>query len=132
MVGPRDISRVYLDETDDPTTQYDLMMEPRKGKNDYPHELRIEYRCSDCHAKTGHDQHCIDWEIYQYWENHDDDEGVIDALLFNRDDAHHYFFVGNLNHERRAYIIISVIRFLEEDMLDAGVTVGEQTELSAW
>lgn len=55
-----------------------------------------------------------------------------DALGFGDDSTQHYFFVGNLNYERRAYIIISIIRFQEEDMLNAGVSVPNQTSLTEW
>jgi hypothetical protein len=57
---------------------------------------------------------------------------VKDALGFGDDSTQHYFFVGNLNYERRAYIIISIIRFQEEDMLNAGVSVPNQTSLTEW
>ena len=132
MVRPVTVDDVYLELNDDPTHQVDLNMQPRKGKNDYAHTLYVRYRCDNCDAKKYHDQHCIEWGVYRYWDKHDDPEGVKDALGFGDDSTQHYFFVGNLNHERRAYIIISIIRFQEEDMLSAGVSVPNQASLTEW
>lgn len=132
LVEPAEIMDVYIDENPDSTVQMDLEMNERKGKSDYPQNLYIKYRCESCAAKTHHDQHTIEWGVYRYWDKHDDVNGVIDALGFNDDNMNHYFFVGNLNHEREAYIIISVLRFSDEDMLDAGVTPHGQGTLSRW
>ncbi|EMA09980.1 hypothetical protein [Haloarcula marismortui] len=132
LVEPAEIMDVYIDENPDNTVQMDLEMNERKGKSDYPQDLYIKYRCEGCAAKTYHDQHTIEWGVYRYWDKHDDVNGVIDALGFNDDNMNHYFFVGNLNHEREAYIIISVLRFSDEDMLDAGVTPQGQGALSRW
>ena len=132
LVEPAEIMDVYIDDNPDSTVQMDLEMNERKGKSDYPQDLYIKYRCEGCAAKTYHDQHTIEWGVYRYWDKHDDVNGVIDALGFNDDNMNHYFFVGNLNHEREAYIIISVLRFSDEDMLDAGVTPQGQGALSRW
>lgn len=132
MVEPGEIIDVYIEENEDTTIQMDLGMNERKGKKDYPQKLYIKYRCQNCSAKTYHDQHTIEWGVYRYWDKHDDVEGVIDALGFNDANMNHYFFVGNLNHEREAYIIISILRFSDEDMIDAGVTPQGQGTLSHW
>lgn len=132
VVKPGSIMDVYIEEEANATVQMDLEMNERKGKSDYPQDLYIKYQCEDCSAKTHHDQHTIEWGVYRYWDKNDDVEGVIDALGFNDDNMNHYFFVGNLNHEREAYIIISVLRFSDEDMIDAGVTPQGQEPLSHW
>jgi len=132
MVKPAEILDVYLEPSDDTTVQMDLEMNQRKGKTDYEHTLYVKYRCEGCKAKTHHDQHTIEWGVYRYWDKHDDPEGVIDALGFNDESMNHYFFVGNLNHRREAYIIISVIRFSESDMVGAGVAPQSQSQLKSW
>lgn len=132
MVKPAEILDVYLESSDDATVQMDLQGNQRKGKTDYKHSLYVKYRCENCDAKTHHDQHTIEWGVYRYWDKNGDPEGVIDALDFNDDDTSHYFFVGNLNHRRQAYIIISVIRFSESDMFEAGVAPQGQSQLGGW
>ena len=132
MVKPAEILDVYIEEDPDTTVQMDLEMEERKGKSDYPQRLYVKYRCVGCAAKTYHDQHTIEWGVYRYWDQHDDVEGVIDALRFNDDNMNHYFFVGNLNHERGAYLIISILRFSDEDMIEAGVAPHGQEKLGRW
>lgn len=76
--------------------------------------LYIEYECEDCRLKTHHNQHCIEWGMYEFWRKHGgeyDDDEVVNILGLNDDDYDVYFFVGNMNHQRTAYIIISVLRF---------------------
>lgn len=132
MVRPEEIIEVYIEDNPDANVQLDLEMNERKGKSDYDQQLYIKYRCRGCEAKTHHDQHTIEWGVYRYWDNHDDVDGVIDALGFNDEDMNHYFFVGNLNHERNAYIVISVLRFSEEDMIAAGIRPQSQGDLDRW
>lgn len=132
MVKPAEIIDFYLESSGDTTVQQDLFGNERKGKNDYKHTLYIKYRCEGCAAKTHHEQHTIEWGVYRYWDKHDDPEGVFDALYLDDPDKTHYFFVGNLNHERNAYIIISVLRFSEGDMIDAGVTPDQQAQIDRW
>lgn len=132
LVEPAEIMDVYIDENANNTVQMDLEMNERKGKTDYPQDLYIKYRCRNCSAKSFHRQHTIEWGVYRYWDKNNDVEGVIDALGFSNDNMNHYFFVGNLNNEREAYIIISVLRFSNKDMIDAGVTPQGQDTLSRW
>lgn len=129
MVEPSQIKEVYLKETAGEGVQLDLTMQERKGKSDYDYKLYIRYRCQGCVQTTPHDQHCIEWGVYKYWDNNDDWEGVIDALRLKDDEYKHYFFVGNLNHRRTAYIIISIMRFKKSDMLAAGIQLDEQPGL---
>jgi hypothetical protein len=129
MVEPAEINEIYLQSTDGPGPQMDLSMNVRKGKSDYENKLYIEYRCDGCEQKTPHDQHTIEWGVYQYWDNHDNQEGVIDALKLRNDDYKKYFFVGNLNNRRHAYIIISIMRFKKSELLQNGVQIEEQRGL---
>ncbi|WP_306061341.1 hypothetical protein [Natronococcus wangiae] len=132
MVKPAAIHGCQLKPQDDPTYQVTLTGERQEGKSEYPYKLYIEYECENCLAKNPHNQSCIEWGVYQYWNKNDDPEGVIDALWLNDDDAHHYFFIGNLNHHRTTYIIISVLRFKEQDMLIAGVNTPSQPGLDSF
>jgi hypothetical protein len=121
MVNPDRILSTYLQATEGPGPQVDLEMNPRKGKDDYPYKLYIKYRCEGCVQKTPHDQHTIEWGVHKYWDKYEEYEGVIDALNLNNNDVKKYFFVGNLNNHRSAYIIISILRFKKEEMLHSGV-----------
>lgn len=133
IVQPEKIHDFYLQETPGNTIQVTLDGEKRKGKLDYQQKLYIEYECEDCSLNSPpHQQHCIEWGVYQYWEKNNDPKGVFDALHLTSDDWVHYFFVGNLNHRRNAYIIISDLRFKIDDMLDAGVLVNDQTSLGQY
>lgn len=131
IVKPAHIHDFYLEETPESTVQVTLDGVERKGKRDYPYKLYIEYQCENCSlSSSGHRQHSIEWGIYQYWDKYDDPENVFDALHLTDEDYQHYFFVGNMNHRRTTYIIISDLRFSESDMLDAGVGVEGQASFA--
>lgn len=131
IAKPEEIAGFELDPTDSSTVQVTLDGKERKGKRDYPYKLYIDYRCEDCSLQSPyHHQHCIEWGVYQYWEKNDDPEGVVDALKLTDESYKHYFFVGNLNHQRTSYIIVSDLRFHHRDMLDAGVLVENQSSFS--
>jgi len=130
IVKPGQVNEVYIDEQEETPVQIDLIGRELLGKNDFSQKLYIEYECEDCGQKTPHNQHVIEWGVYEFWKKNDDPTGVIDALHMNDDDWSHYFFVGNLRHQPTAYIIISVIRFKQSDMIDAGVRPEQQKGLS--
>jgi hypothetical protein len=132
MVEVADIKDAYLEPTDGNTTQLDLSWNKLKGKNEYENKLYINYRCQGCEQKTPHDQHTIEWGVYRNWDKHENKEMVKDALKLNEDGYKHYFFIGNLNNRRTAYVIISVIYFKETEMVDAGLSVGNQSDLGAF
>lgn len=133
MVRPEEIHDFYLKNTPESTIQVTLDGDELKGKRNYPHKLYIEYECDNCSLiSPPHQQHCIEWGIYQYWDKYNNPKGVVDALNLTSDDWFHYFFVGNLNHQRRAYIIISDLRFKKEDMINAGVLVDGQKSLGQY
>jgi len=123
LVKPEKIENVYLEDVEPDPVVTDLQGNKKKSKSNYPHKLYIEYSCKDCEAKTGHEQHCIEWGIYQFWEHHPDRDPreVIDALHLLDDDYDKYFFIGNLNHQRTAYVVISVIRWKKEDVMQTSV-----------
>lgn len=132
IAKPAEILDFYLEPRDDPTHQITLEGERRQGKNEYPQKMYIEYRCEDCELVGAHNQHCIEWGVYRYWDKYENPEGVFDALNLTDERTQHYFFVGNLNHQRTSYIIISDLRFSEEDMNSAGFAVNDQSELGSW
>ncbi|WP_248910549.1 hypothetical protein [Halocatena marina] len=132
MVKPFEIIDYSLEERDDPTYQVTLDGRRQEGKNEYPHKLYLTYRCEECAIKGPHRQHCIEWGIYRYWDKYDDPEGVCDALKLTDSRYQHYFFVGNLRHQPTAYIVISDLRFSEKDMLNAGISVDDQSSLDDW
>lgn len=132
MVEPAAIEDYWLEETEGDTVQTDLSGETRMGKSDYDYKLYLQYRCQGCQAINPHEQHCIEWGIYKYWDNRDDYEGVFDALRLSDGGYKHYFFVGNLNHHRTAYIVISIIRFKKSELLETGIPIDEQHQLNSW
>lgn len=130
IAKPEKIHDHKLEHYPDPTHQVTLNGNRRQGKQEYPQRLYIEYECEDCSLQDFHNQHCIEWGVYRYWDKNDDPEGVIDALHLTDEAYEHYFFVGNLNHRRQAYIIISDLRFKKSDMHEAGIRDAEQSSLS--
>jgi len=132
IVKPAAIHDFELDPRPDPTYQMTLDRERQVGKTQYPYRLYIEYTCEGCQAKGHHRQHCIEWGVYMYWDNNEDDEGVVDALRLTDDRYSHYFFIGNMQHQPTSYIIISDLRFSESDMLNAGVNSDRQPALDQW
>ena len=129
IAKPQRIHDVYLKDQEDPTYQVTLNGRRRQGKREYPQKLYLRYECEECSLQGPHNQHCIEWGIYRYWDKNDDPKGVIDALRLTDDAYQHYFFVGNLNHRRHAYIIISDLRFKWSDMRKAGIRGPEQSSL---
>lgn len=120
LVDPAQIIKTDLKPTNRNGVQVDLMENKLKGKNDYKYKLYIKYRCKNCIQKNPHDQQTIEWGVHRYWDEHDDFDGVVDALELQNSDWKKYFFVGNLNNQRTAYIIISIIRFKKMEMVRAG------------
>jgi hypothetical protein len=120
LVEPETIHDAYLEPIEDPeSAQTDLQGNEFKSKGSYPHKLYIEYSCEDCHIKGNHNQHCIEWGIYQFWEHQDDrdPDEVIDALHLLDDEYKKYFFVGNLKNQPTAFVVISVIRWKKNEEL---------------
>lgn len=129
IAKPETIHDFYIEPRDDPTYQVTIDGTRQVGKKQFPYQLYIEYECEVCHNKTSHRQHCIEWGVYNYFAKNEDPEGVIDALGLNDEQREHYFFVGNLNHQRSAYIIISDLRFKHEDLREVGIRSDSQAAL---
>ncbi|WP_440007696.1 hypothetical protein [Halomicrococcus sp. SG-WS-1] len=127
LVEPAEIHSVELKPIENPDpVQTDMTGQKLKSKKSYPHKVYIEYTCSNCAAKGNHNQHCIEWGIYRFWDknpDHDPDE-VIDALRLRDDDYQKYFFIGNQHNNPTSFIVISVIRWKKADL--------EQTGLDMW
>jgi hypothetical protein len=132
MVKPAQVNSIDLKPIEETPTQVDLSGRKLVGKNDFAQKLYINYECEGCKQKTPHNQHVIEWGVYEFWKKHEDPEGVIDALRLNDDSYSNYFFIGNLHHQPTAYIIISVLRFKESDMSKAGVRPQGQAGLSGF
>lgn len=132
VVEPARIINYWLDDLEDPTTQLDLALNERRGKNSFPHKLYVKYRCQGCQQESPHEQHVIEYGIYKYWEKNDDPEGVLDALKLTADDYKHYFFVGNLRHHPTSFVIISDLRFKKSAVRDRGISVDDQAQLEEW
>jgi len=130
MVTPSEILDTYLEPTETETVQTDLTGQKLIGKNEFDYKLYVKYRCQDCEQKTPHDQHVIEWGVYQYWKKHDNPEGVIEALRLNDDDYSKFFFIGNLRNHPTAYVIISILRFKKDKLLARGAKPEEQSGFS--
>lgn len=129
LVEPEEILSVHLEPTDGSTVQADLLNNLRKGKNDYQKKLYVKYRCDGCVQKNPHDQSTIEWGVYRYWDKHEDYAGVIDALDILDDGTKIYLFVGNQNHQRTAYLVISILRFQKSEMIRNGFLTNNQARL---
>lgn len=119
LVEPVEIHDAYLDPVDDPEpVQVDMQGHELKSKKSYPHKLYIEYTCSNCVAKGTHDQHCIEWGIFRFWDKNPDADPkqIIDNLHLLDDDWKKYFFVGNQQNRPNSFIVISVIRWKKNEM----------------
>lgn len=126
LVEPAEIHDAYLEPIDDPEpTQIDLSGTELKSKNSYPHKLYIEYTCTNCSAKGNHRQHCIEWGIYRFWDTTPDapPEQVIDNLHLLDDDWKKFFFVGNQHNQPTSFMVISVIRWKKDRMLQKRLPV---------
>jgi hypothetical protein len=129
MVKPDEVHSINVKDIGETPTQIDLSGRKLRGKNDFDQKLYVEYECKGCKQKTPHSQHVIEWGVYEYWKKNEDPTGVVEALRLNDDSYSNYFFVGNLHHQPTAYIIISVLRFKEADMANAGVRPQDQSGL---
>lgn len=126
IVEPRNFSAELRKNDQRGGIQSQLTGGTLKGKNDYKYKLYLNYCCKGCQQESWHNQSTIEWGVYKYWDKNDDHRGVIDALGLTDDKRKCYFFVGNLNNHRTAYIVISVLRFKHKDMNRNGVAVGDQ------
>lgn len=89
-----------------------------RGKNGYPYELRIKYQHNNCLLKGDyHDQHCIEWGVYRYWDKTSQEKHsqVIDNLQLSNNDYTKYFLIGNQRYHFHSFLIISVLRFKENN-----------------
>lgn len=109
------IEKCYFKEEPnyDPTTQQELFggFKPTTKKQ-YPEYPRIRYRCSDCKAKTHHDQQVLEWGFYEWMrKNPNNIEQVWENVRIHSEDREKYFFVGNQRNQRTSFMIISVLTF---------------------
>ena len=128
IVEPRDFSAELRENNQRGGIQAQLTGGTLKGKNDYKYKLYLNYVCEGCQQESRHDQSTIEWGVYKYWDKNEDYQGVIDALGLTDNNQKCYFFVGNINNHRTAYIVISVLRFKYEDLNRNGVAVGSQNQ----
>lgn len=124
MVKPEEIHDAYLKEVENPEpVQTNMQGDELRSKNSYPYKLYIEYTCSDCQAKSNHNQHCIEWGIYRWWDKSPDKpEQVIENLRLMDDDWKKYFFVGNMWNNPTSFIIISIMRWKKDDVYQQTMT----------
>ncbi len=117
LVKPAEIHDVRIEEVEDPEPiQTDMQGNKLRSKNSYPHKLYIEYTCEDCIAKGNHNQSCIEWGVYRWWQkNPDKPEQVIENLHLNDENWTKYFFVGNQKNHARSFLIISVLRWKQHE-----------------
>lgn len=92
------------------------------SKNDYPYKLRLRYQHNNCSLKGDyHDQHCIEWGIYRFWDKCEGEEydKVINNLQLSNNNYTKYFLIGNQRYRFNSFLVISVLRF-KQDYRDGG------------
>lgn len=125
VVSPK-VRDCYLKEIKEedrtPPINYLFQEKPLKSKKSYPNQVRIKYTCQNClSSRSYHDQHCMEWGIYQFWEKNPDADPsqVIDNLRIMDDNYKKYLIVGNLRAYPKSFVIISVIRFKKSELWKA-------------
>lgn len=89
---------------------------PFKTKENYPTIPKIQYHCSKCTSKSGHDQQIVDWGCYEWMRKYPDKkEQLWENLKLNSQKSDIYFLVGNLAYHRTSFVIISVLSIQKEN-----------------
>lgn len=106
LVKPTKILKAYLEENE-------KFSKKKLTKNQYPFKVRVRYQHGNCSLKGDfHDQHCIEWGIYRFWDkNGSAYKRVIDNLQLLNDNWEKFFLIGNLFSHLTSFVIISVLRF---------------------
>jgi len=117
IIKPK-IHKHYFSEQDDwdITTQMTLLGKPLpKTKKQYPIVPRVQYCCSNCESKGGHDQQVLEWGFYEWIRNHPEKaEQVWENARIDSPKHTIFFFIGNHFLHRSSFMIISVLRFAKE------------------
>jgi hypothetical protein len=80
--------------------------------HNYKVQPRIKYRCSGCKLTNPHDQQIIEWGVYEWLRNNENEmDQVWENLHINDPLWTHYFLVGNQVRHLTSYMIISDFRF---------------------
>jgi hypothetical protein len=112
IVKPLVISRCSFGQREgyNPYVQYSLLRRfPILGKRNFPLVPRIEYKCSNCKAKSVHNQQVIDWGFYEWMRKYPDKKDQVwENAQIGNPNSDIYFLVGNQMLHRRSYMIISV------------------------
>jgi hypothetical protein len=101
-------------DTYDPTKQMKLdSTETFWTIHNYRDRPRVQYRCSGCKKKHGHDQQILEWGVYEWMRKHPDNIEEVWKILGFNDPSWNIagFLVGNHFAYRNSFMVISVFRF---------------------
>ncbi|MDS0474583.1 hypothetical protein [Natrinema sp. 1APR25-10V2] len=103
-------------EKDDNTVQSQLFEDMGEwrpdSRDDFGHEIRIEFTCGGCETKQGyHNKTLLEWGAYlAKAKNHLQNEDELEPFYNLRDDDYrHWIFVGNQANQRTSFIAINLI-----------------------
>ena len=101
----------------DPTTQSTLTPETvYKTIHNYKLKPVIRYHCSECKAKTHHEQQILEWGVYEWFRKHSGNDAQVWKNLHLDDPGwDKWFLVGNQARRRNSFMIISAIVFKGDD-----------------
>lgn len=80
--------------------------------NNYEVRPTITYQCPTCRTKKGHHvQGVLEWGVYEWIRINKNMEQVWDNLHIGESGYDQCFLVGNMNHHRSRFLIISIFRY---------------------
>jgi hypothetical protein len=104
------------EDDNDGTTQTRLFEEMEEWRpetrEEFDKEIRIQFTCPDCHTQQGyHNKTLLEWGGYLASKKHEINSAVKLESFYrlNNDEYNHWIFIGNQNHQRTAFICISII-----------------------
>ncbi len=114
IIEPLELSGYLSERSDvDPSVQRTLDGdELQRTKHGYRYQPRLQYKCSHCVSKGGHDQQLIEWGCYEWFRKEPGREAqVFDNLRLGDPAWEHFLFVGNQANHRKSFLAIGVLRW---------------------
>lgn len=87
-------------------------------RDEFGHEIRVEFTCPDCKTKQGHhNKTLLEWGAYLGAKKNDLSSGseLEPFYNLNDDDYKHWIFVGNQNNHRTSFIAINFL-WMKDDV----------------
>lgn len=123
VIQPESIAGLEFREWDDDGTIQTRLFEDKdewhpETRDEFDHEIRVEFTCPDCKTKQGHhNKTLLEWGAYLgVKKNNLTDASELEPFYnLNDDDYKHWIFVGNQNNHRTSFIAINFL-WLKEDV----------------